>query len=326
MRKGFELAVIALFLIAPAAFAHTQEEPLQVPLLAGKSIDAGTVAVWNDAENLYVKYEASNGFVLSETHLAIALTLDAIPQTKTGNPKVGNFQYGNEFATPVNEYTYTINLQEAGYAIGTELYIAAHAVVSKDVFENGKSSEQETAWASGLQFPGRNWATYFQYIIQPPVKELRLPPVTINSVFYVSSSSYFDTVLGNIAEGYDVSNGTFVGWCADLLHFIYPGQTYEVKLYSSYDPALPSYAQDADWDMVNYILNHKHPDATKDDVQEAIWFFVGGGAYPTDLEAIAMVEDALANGEGFVPVHGQNIAIVVDAGPDVQLTFIEIDP
>ena len=323
MKKGFELAIIALFLIAPAAFAHTQDDPLQAPLLAGKSTEAGTVAVWNDAENLYVKYTAINGFALSETHLAIALTLEGIPQTKTGNPKVGNFRYGNEFAAPIAEYIYTVNLQEAGYAIGAELFIAAHAVVVKS---NAGQTITETAWADGLQFPGRNWAMYFNYTVQQPVKQMNLPPFVITSVFYSGQNSYWDDVLSNVPDGYDVSNGTYVNWCVDLGHFIYPEQEYEVKLFSSYDTALPSHAQDPDWGMVNYLINHKNPDATKDDIQSAIWFFIGGGEYPTDPEAIAMVEGALANGEGFAPVHGQNIAIIVDAGPDVQLTFLEIDP
>ena len=81
---------------------------------------------------------------------------------------------------------------------------------------------------------------------------------------------------------------------------------------------------DDDWDLVNYLINHKHPDATSDDIQSAIWYFIDGGVYPSDLEAISMVEDAILNGEGFVPGTGEWLAVYVLN--DYQQIFIEVDP
>jgi hypothetical protein len=37
-----------------------------------------------------------------------------------------------------------------------------------------------------------------------------------------------------------------------------------------------------------------------------------------------MVADALANGEGFFPSSGELIAVILDAGPGVQPTIIEV--
>jgi hypothetical protein len=93
------------------------------------------------------------------------------------------------------------------------------------------------------------------------------------------------------------------------------------SLYVSYDPALPAHCQDSDWDMVNYILNHKQ--GPPSEVQAAIWYFIGGGYYPQGPYAKAMVEDALDCGEGYVPPQDGLVALVVDFGPDKQTIVVE---
>jgi len=126
--------VIALFLLSMALIsvpvsAHTEADPLVVDLLAGQTIDVGDVLVWNDGDYLYVKYVTTDGWLLTETHLAIATELSGIPQTKTGNPIPGKFTYFAYHDPPVDEYTYPIDLT---WDPGTILYIAAHAVVRHD--------------------------------------------------------------------------------------------------------------------------------------------------------------------------------------------------
>ena len=323
MKTQISLSIIAVLLFAASgAFAHTQQNPFQAKLLAGQSIEAGNVSVWNDAQNLYVRYQTFGGWALSETHLAVAASLEGIPQTPSGNPKVGLFQYAGMHQPNVTEYNYVIALEK--YAGAAQLFIAAHAVVKK-TGGKGKAPNEETAWAQGSGFPGKNWAMYFTYGVQ---KYLKLPRGPVSMEVYWGSNSYLDTTLWNIGEGYNVTNGMYTGWCADQTHYIYIAKEYEAMLYSSYDPNMPEYAKDEDWDMVNYILNHKNPAATPQDVQDAIWFFVGGSssAYPSDPEALAMVEEALQNGEGFEPAPGGLAAVIIDLGPDTQLTFIEVDP
>ena len=100
-------------------------------LIAGKHIDAGTVTVWNDGTYLYVKYSTTDGWVLTETHLDVAMSLEDIPQTKKGNPVIGHFSYRVMHDPVVTEYTYIIEL--GGWGAGTELYIAAHAVVLREM-------------------------------------------------------------------------------------------------------------------------------------------------------------------------------------------------
>jgi hypothetical protein len=76
--------------------------------------------------------------------------------------------------------------------------------------------------------------------------------------------------------------------------------------------------------MVNYIINHKQ--GTVNDIQAAIWYFVNGGFMPSTPAGQAMVNDALANGEGFYPGTGGMLAVLCLLGNRVQLTFVEIDP
>jgi hypothetical protein len=62
-------------------------------LYAGQDIDVGEIQVWNDDQNLYVKYVVdATDWCLTETHLAVAYSLDDIPQ-KNGNPIPGQFPY-----------------------------------------------------------------------------------------------------------------------------------------------------------------------------------------------------------------------------------------
>ena len=143
-----------------------------------------------------------------------------------------------------------------------------------------------------------------------------------------SGKSYWNITLLNIPPGFGVINNTnYLGWCADEFITISQNTNHSANLYSSYDPNLATkcpYCADDDWDMVNYIINHKQ--GTADDIQRAIWYFIDGGTFPSDPDAQAMVNDALANGESFKPITGQNIVVIVDTGSRQQLTFIEVDP
>jgi len=62
-----------------------------------------------------------------------------------------------EYHPAVPEYTYIIDA--SGWPSGTQLYIAAHAVVSCS------DSGEETAWGAGFDFSGKNWATFFTYTL-----------------------------------------------------------------------------------------------------------------------------------------------------------------
>jgi len=159
-----------------------------------------------------------------------------------------------------------------------------------------------------------------------PGHRVYLPNFSVNMVVaHPGTQSYFDATLSGIggpATGFDVYDGTYVSWCCDESHYITPGTTYTVTLYSSYDPLNPW--PDNDWDMVNYVINNKDPTANKDQIQNAIWYFIDGGYTGSDPVILGMINDAIANGEGFVPVVGELCAVICDAGATVQHTFIEV--
>lgn len=134
-------------------------EVRDLPFLAGQTTEAGRVTVWNDATNVYVKYALASGWQLTESHLAVALSIDGIPTNKAGNPIVGQFPYQSTHGAGTTEYTYTVSLAEVGAVTNAELLISAHAVTA-----GGGGSE--TGWAEGSRFADQgNWAMYSTYVV-----------------------------------------------------------------------------------------------------------------------------------------------------------------
>ena len=153
--------VMVLMLAAVLGMAHTADDPFVTNLTAGQDTTVGTVSVWNDAATLYVQYETTDNWVINESHLAVETSIEEIPQTKNGNPKPGQFEYSNESVT--TDYTYEIPIE---WDVNTTVFIAAHAEVLL-LNETGVVIQEETAWGDGEQFnEGRNWAMYFEYLIQ----------------------------------------------------------------------------------------------------------------------------------------------------------------
>ena len=150
--------------------AYITVHPFVTDLIAGggnpkSAIDVGEVIIWtNDPDFLYITYETTDDWYITETHLHVADSLDGIPQTKKFNPIPGHFDYKTDHAPPVQEYTYTIPWT---WNPGTTLYIAAHAVVLEytgPILYDIPMYRIETAWGDGLDFEGKNWATYILFI------------------------------------------------------------------------------------------------------------------------------------------------------------------
>jgi hypothetical protein len=152
---------------AARPMANDYDQPCGTPWVAtfyaGQYIDVGTVAVSNDEDSLYVTINTTGGWVMAESHVAVASAVDDIPQTGSGNPKVGRFAFAADHDPPVNTYYYAVSV--TGYDQTQPLCIAVHAIVQR--IEGGHVVQQETAWADGEDFPGANWATYIAYAVQP---------------------------------------------------------------------------------------------------------------------------------------------------------------
>jgi hypothetical protein len=155
VRSAFIFLMSAMFLLP--AVCYSQVEPQVVPLIAGQHIDVGTVTVTNTETEILVTYQTSGDWMIKETHLDVELTYSGLDTNKKGNPIPGKFTYKTNHKNPVAEVSFTI--ENFGWSVDSELYIAAHAVVTS-------SQGTETAWGDGLDFPGRNWATYLNYTVQ----------------------------------------------------------------------------------------------------------------------------------------------------------------
>ncbi|MFT3894745.1 MAG: hypothetical protein QM730_24205 [Anaerolineales bacterium] len=122
--------------------------------------------------------------------------------------------------------------------------------------------------------------------------------------------STLDITLSNVGTGFDVTNGTYAGWCVEDNHMEDAPDGSSVTLYDSTDAGLPA-GLAAPWDKINYLLNHKQ--GTAQDVQVALWLLTGtyDNSFPLTAAAQAMFDDANANGAGFVPTTGQLIGVIL---------------
>lgn len=167
---GLGLLLIVLvavaFLPRNVSFADGACPPceLWVQLIGGQNTSVGSVQCTVVGTDLVVIYRTTGDWVLTETHVAVATDPDSIPQTRSGNPKIGMFPYQEYHDPPVAWYTYTIPMDEIipGFmeCDPVSLAIATHAVVQIIDPCTGDVLDEETAWSCGDQFRGRSWAMY----------------------------------------------------------------------------------------------------------------------------------------------------------------------
>jgi len=147
-------------------------------LVAGQNEVVGNVKAWYADGKLCIRYNITDPcWLLLETHWEVSIEgKPSFPVTKKGNPKIGDFSYGDDtLGTFVegnpeddppteNSYTGGVDFYEecipvnkiSGVEYGDDICIAAHASMV-----NKCEIREETAWAFGTPFDGNSWATYF---------------------------------------------------------------------------------------------------------------------------------------------------------------------
>ncbi len=152
-----------------------------------------------------------------------------------------------------------------------------------------------------------------------------LPAGDITAQVIPDNEGYFDITLNDVPEGYDVENGSYLGWCIEYGTSV-NDTPHPMYLHSSYCP--PPILDHENWSMVNYVLNNKQGDYW--DIQLAIWHFINFGPWlsptPTPIGQ-AMIDDALINGNGFIPGINDVVAVICDPvvrSQGFQYTIIEV--
>jgi uncharacterized repeat protein (TIGR02543 family) len=155
----------------------------------------------------------------------------------------------------------------------------------------------------------------------PP--NIHLPTGQVTMKVFSETTSYFRTQLFNVPTGYEVSNGNYTGWCSDSAHTINTNTAYQVTLYSSYNPSLPTHLYHQNWSKVNYILNHK-VGSDWHQVEYAILYILNFGDQGLNTNGWNMVNNAITYGDGYIPGGGEIIAVIADVGPTIQRTIFEL--
>ena len=159
-------------------------------------------------------------------------------------------------------------------------------------------------------------------VASPP--EVKLPPAEIFVTMRATdgTNSWFDMMIFNIPPGYDIANGTYHGWCAQKSIAMTRGVNHSVRLFSSYDPNMPESYRSDNWSKINYVLNHKNQ-ASRECIQEVIWYYISLEYYPSDPVAQALITETDQHGFDFTPANGQILAIIVEGVETIQRSFFE---
>ncbi|MBT3232693.1 MAG: T9SS type A sorting domain-containing protein [Calditrichaeota bacterium] len=121
---------------------------------AGQNTDVGDIRVFQEDgdDDVYIQIDMSGGWKLLESHVDWGFDTDDIPHND-GGPIPGQMEYSeNHGNNGVDEYTYRIDMDGSDF---TGVFLV-HGVV-----KHGNSNE--TAWAGDEEYPGNNWALYFEY-------------------------------------------------------------------------------------------------------------------------------------------------------------------
>lgn len=168
-----------------------------VDLLAGQTILTGSVCLSVDEnDDLVVTYTTTGGWELQEAHLWVGTDLADMPQTNSGNPRIGLFPYTSGDITGATHWEVVVDLEKYDVDDSTcpaDLLAAAHAALQL-VDDDGVVIQTETGWADGYRVTKRgSWATYFGFTIncdeEPPTPE---PPAECETMFALGDTCFLD--------------------------------------------------------------------------------------------------------------------------------------
>jgi hypothetical protein len=183
------------------AGSTTSSSIATITLYAGQTTNVGNLVLSetdinsdgiNDA--LLATYSLTGGWLMKEIHLWIGSSLVNMPQTKSGNPQIGQFPYSPTDVAGKNTYSITVPFTAINYSsCEAQYFVAAHASVYL-------GTRSETAWGAGtkLNLKG-SWATYATINLvdnNKPVVTGNLPSLRVAG----NSLSYAPLAFADVAE------------------------------------------------------------------------------------------------------------------------------
>ena len=142
-------------------------------LVAGQTIKVGTLCTSIVNNNTFqIKYNITEpGWELKEAHAWQGCTLASMPQTKKGNPKLGNFPHNSGDITGQTSHSFSVPMDSAldcngdGSLCGDSFYVVAHAAVQKRD-SSGNIIQSETAYGKGTGLLEKgSWAMFMKFEI-----------------------------------------------------------------------------------------------------------------------------------------------------------------
>jgi hypothetical protein len=192
------------------------DNSLSIPLYIKGDKRVGKVTVRLVGGDLKIQYQVDDGWYIQQTNLDVADSYNGLHVKLDGSPDVEAFPYSSKHFTPVKSVDYTISASQ--WALGTELYIAAQAVVvnksngkcQKHTAKgsHGKSQEdvdytksvQKDAWALGEKFPGQMLAGYFTYKLES-CDSVELGTIQFSDAIYTVNEGDVEAVITVIRSG-----------------------------------------------------------------------------------------------------------------------------
>ncbi|HCY42799.1 MAG TPA: hypothetical protein DHV48_15865 [Prolixibacteraceae bacterium] len=135
--------------------------PATYKLFGGQTIEMGNLTVWNNETTIYVTYNTSENYPMSEVQLWVGTDISLVP-TANGAPIPGQFDLKYSSDEGFTQYTFEVPMADVPVICGGTIYIYAHA-----------SAGGETLWSEGTAFDSNRWGWYSEYTIccNPPTQE-----------------------------------------------------------------------------------------------------------------------------------------------------------
>lgn len=279
-------------------------------------------------------YEESNGGVEIDEPAIFELVVDGVEYSNEDWLGVGSplcFKYVNEDGNPGEHVAELLLYAAVGDGFDyVPVYTFEWTGVFEDTYDVGEDGVYDFAVGNCVVDPDLLLAPYMN-LPQDPFT------MTLGTTYGPGSfGTYFDVDLEGFGPGYDLMTGWQGVWCADEDTYIYLGHTYTVTAVSSLNPPEDfTRLSEVQLAKLNYLFNHLielsgdagiYEDFSSywSTIQDVTWHITNG--ISVSGEAAVWATDVDTNGTGFTPLPGGYAAVLFDAGENVQILFVTVDP